>query len=198
MTSRWAWASSAVRMATSRFQLPGVVLDAVAVRFVDQDVSQTHLKLDGVHGLAEKLGGPRPQRGQLRLPVAGRGENDDGEVKGLLAAAQLRENVQAADAGHHDVQKHDVGLFRTDEVQRLGRIGGRGKLLVAGQLEILLHDLDVDRLVIDDHDVRIGDHLIRRGPLEHRLNVEPGGPEQDPHGPDLVGNRTAALRRQAH
>jgi hypothetical protein len=73
-----------------------------------------------------------------------------------LSAADLAQDLQPRDMRHHDVQQDDVGGLFMEQLQRLARIVGRDKTLVAGGAKVLLHQADVDRFVVDDHDPRIG------------------------------------------
>src|SRR5262249_56878002 len=59
------------------------------------------------------------------------GDHEDGDVLGGGVGAQPLAHLEAADLGHHDVQKHQVGPPLFDQGQGLLAVGGGARLVVA-------------------------------------------------------------------
>jgi len=72
---------------------------------------------------------------------------------------QALQDLEAAHLRHDEVEQHDVGPAVGDQPERLARRGHRHELAIAGLLEEGLQDLDVERLVVDHHDDRLGRRL---------------------------------------
>ena len=68
------------------------------------------------------------------------------------SAADLLQDLDAADLRHHDVQQRDVRALSAEQVHRLRGVGRGDEIRVAVTLQVLLDDLDVDRFVVHDHD----------------------------------------------
>ena len=69
-------------------------------------------------------------------------------VRGLRGL-QPPAGLVAVDPGHHDVEQDQVRLAVRRHRERLLAVGGR-KRAVAGATELLLEQVDVQRLVVDD------------------------------------------------
>ena len=83
----------------------------------------------------------------------------------LAIGADLLQDFDAADLGHHDVQQGDVRPLSAEHLHRLRRVGGGDEMRVSVTLQVLLDDLNVDRFVVHDHDLgALGRVSIHRRP----------------------------------
>ncbi len=130
-----------------------------------QDVAEARKKLVGIDGLGEKVGGAGFESGELGWGVSGGGENEHRRMAKGRVFADPFEDLQAIDLGHHDVEQDGVGLLATEEVHGLSGVGGGDEILIAGALEILADYLDVDRLVVDDHEPGVEEACVLAGDL---------------------------------
>ena len=64
------------------------------------------------------------------------------------------EHAITIDAGHHDVEEDEIERFRLQPLQRLAAVHGT-HARVPEQLELLLEQIEIERLVIDDEDPRL-------------------------------------------
>src|SRR5688500_6140480 len=84
------------------------------------------------------------------------GDHEDLDVAGLLVALERSADLEAAHAGHHDVQEDQVGVVLLDFFQRLDAVEGGDDLDGEG-FEEGLEELDVLDVVIDDQDRGLGE-----------------------------------------
>ena len=132
-------------------QIPGVVLQVIVVCLDQQGVTYADDQLSGVHGLAQKIRRPQLQSLHFGLLIVGSSQHDRRNMHQLLVLAQLSQDLQSANERHHDVDQDDVGHFLRDHLHDRPGIGARHEVLIPGELEVLLHDLDVHRFIVDDH-----------------------------------------------
>lgn len=76
-----------------------------------------------------------------------RGEHDHRQVGQLPPDPAA--DLEAVDAGHHEVEDHEIGALGGDRGEAVGAVGGQLDL-AAGLLQVTPHDV-TDRRVVVDH-----------------------------------------------
>src|SRR5690606_29523460 len=113
---------------------------------------------------------------------------DDGNRFEILGLFETAANFDAVHAGHHDIEKDDVGNFASDFGEAfLAVVGGANGHVLA--LEHALEEVDVDRLIVDHENLR----LVRRGGHSSGALLAEGfdgvfHENRDRHRPDAAGN----------
>src|SRR5438045_6060299 len=64
------------------------------------------------------------------------------------------EHTKTVDAGHHDVEEDEIESFRLQPLQCVSAVHGT-HAPVPEQLELLLEQIEIKRLIIDDEDPRL-------------------------------------------
>ena len=77
----------------------------------------------------------------------GRNKNHRDIARGLVGL-ELGTYLKAVHARHHDIEQHQIRRIVPAQAQRLGATGGHEDLVIAA--EHLVHDLDVDGLIVHD------------------------------------------------
>ena len=116
---------------------------------------------DARHQLAraERLGdvvvGPQLEADDaVRLLGAGR-EHDDGQRAGLGGAAQRAADLEAVDAGQHEIEDHQVRHARPDRLERLAAVA-EGVGHVPRPRQVALEQFGDVSVVFDNQDVAHG------------------------------------------
>ena len=155
---------------------PGVVLDqgtqvAGLLRQVEVaavgvvEVAHFGAQRPGVDGLHDEVGDAEPEgRGGQYVVCAEAGEQDDRYVLGLFHAAHVADHVQAADAGHADVQQQQADLSAEHLLEGLVAVRGAAQQ-IAQRGQGALQGVQGVLVVVHDEDLgfRHGPSSLPRG-----------------------------------
>jgi hypothetical protein len=147
------------------FQLPGALAHAfleqvvLLLNFEPEKVRlkkspNAHAYFRGIERLHQEIGGAGRKRAAFVLGRRIAGENEDGDLLGLLIGAQGIEDVEAAESRHAEIEQNQIGRQRFDRVKGEGRIVYAAELTIADAIEEIRHQTGAAHLVIHHQDVR--------------------------------------------
>ncbi len=82
-----------------------------------------------------------------------RRDHDHRQVPQLRVHLHALQHLIAIELRHHDVEEHEIDRLASEPLERRQAVG-RADRRVAEQLELLLEQVDVQRLVVDDQNSR--------------------------------------------
>ena len=91
-----------------------------------------------------------------------------------VVIAHRGQDVEAGDAGHHEIEQQNVGALGAQQRDGLSWLSRRDEVLVPRFFQEGLQDLDGQRFIVDDHDLGLGHVLIAaslEGPKPHLLTA---------------------------
>ena len=102
-----------------------IIGQAVLIRFGGQGIAQTQGKLTRIDRLGQKVIGAVFQRLQLGFGISRRSQHNNRCVLQFITGANLLQNIEARNIGHHQVEQHNIRSPSFNRIDSRHRLSGR-------------------------------------------------------------------------